>query len=43
MPKDVPIFWDTEANYQAQLFQEIEALGNDRISIMGTDDTSYVF
>jgi ribonuclease BN (tRNA processing enzyme) len=44
MPKDIPIFLGhLKPNYQAQLFQEIEALGNDRISIMGTDDTSYVF
>ncbi|MBI2519122.1 MAG: 3',5'-cyclic-nucleotide phosphodiesterase [Bdellovibrio sp.] len=44
MPKDIPIFLGhLKPNYQAQLFQEIEALGNDRISIMGTDDTSFVF
>jgi len=44
MPQDIPIFLShLKPNFQAQLYQEVEALGNDRINIIGTDDTSYVF
>lgn len=44
MPGDVPIFLGhLKPNYQPLLFQEIDALGNDRINILGSDDTSYVF
>lgn len=44
MPADLPIFLShLKPNYQAQLYLEVEALGNDRINIMGVDDTSYVF
>jgi ribonuclease BN (tRNA processing enzyme) len=44
MPADVPIFLGhLKPNYQPLLFQEIDEIGNDRISLLGSDDTSYVF
>lgn len=44
MPEDVPIFLGhLKPNYQTVLFQEIDELANDRITIMGSDDTSYIF
>ncbi|PIK15839.1 3',5'-cyclic-nucleotide phosphodiesterase [Halobacteriovorax sp. JY17] len=44
MPGDVPIFLGhLKPNFQTQLFKEIELIGNERISILGSDDTSYVF
>ncbi len=44
MPADLPIFLGhLKPNYQAQLFQEIANLNNERITILGSDDTSYVF
>jgi ribonuclease BN (tRNA processing enzyme) len=44
MPADVPIFCGhLKPNYQDELFQEIDLLGNDRITVLADDDTSYVF
>ncbi|MBT7610473.1 MAG: 3',5'-cyclic-nucleotide phosphodiesterase [Bacteriovoracaceae bacterium] len=44
MPVDVPIFLGhLKPNYQSLLFQEIDNIGNNRISLLGSDDTSYVF
>ena len=44
MPKDVPIFLGhLKPNFQSQLFREIEDLNDDRITILGSSDTSYVF
>lgn len=44
MSEDVPIFLGhLKPNYQVQLFQEIASLKNERITILGSDDTSYVF
>jgi ribonuclease BN (tRNA processing enzyme) len=44
MPKDVPIFLGhLKPNYQDLLFQEIDALGESRVRILGSDDTSYMF
>lgn len=44
MPKDVPIFLGhLKPNFQSQLFKEIEDLNDERITILGSSDTSYVF
>ena len=44
MPGEVPIFLGhLKPNFQAQLSQEIDALGNERISLLSSDDVSYVF
>ena len=44
MPQEVPIFLGhLKPNYQTQLYKEIEELGCDRITLLGSDDTSYVF
>ncbi|MGB0454658.1 MAG: MBL fold metallo-hydrolase [Bacteriovoracaceae bacterium] len=44
MPEDVPIFLGhLKPNYQTLLYQEIEAIGCERISLLGSDDTSYMF
>ncbi|MBP9681638.1 MAG: 3',5'-cyclic-nucleotide phosphodiesterase [Bacteriovorax sp.] len=44
MPKDIPIFLGhLKPNFQHQLFVEIEELGDERITILGSSDTSYVF
>lgn len=44
MPADIPIFvGHLKPNFQAQLFQEIDDLKCERISVLGTDDTSYIF
>ncbi|MCB9060872.1 MAG: 3',5'-cyclic-nucleotide phosphodiesterase [Halobacteriovoraceae bacterium] len=44
MPKEVPIFLGhLKPNYQTQLYHEIEEIGNERIVIIGSNDTSYVF
>lgn len=44
MPKDVPIFLGhLKPNFQSQLFKEIEEIGDERITILGSGDTSYVF
>lgn len=44
MPKDIPIFLGhLKPNFQHQLFDEIEKLNDERITILGSSDTSYVF
>jgi ribonuclease BN (tRNA processing enzyme) len=44
MPKDVPIFLGhLKPNFQSHLFKEIEELNDERITILGSSDTSYVF
>lgn len=44
MPKEVPIFLGhLKPNFQAELSQEIDALGNERVSLLSSDDVSYVF
>ena len=44
MPKNVPIFLGhLKPNFQHQLFLEIEEIGDERITILGSSDTSYVF
>ncbi len=44
MPPEIPLFLGhLKPNFQTQLFQEIEALDCDRINLLGSDDTSYVF
>jgi hypothetical protein len=44
MPENIPIFLGhLKPNFQTQLYQEIEALGLDRLHMMGSDDVSYVF
>jgi len=44
MPKNVPIFLGhLKPNFQHQLFAEIEELNEERITILGSSDTSYVF
>lgn len=44
MPKDVPIFLGhLKPNYQSQLFKEIAEIKDERITILGSSDTSYVF
>lgn len=44
MPKDVPIFLGhLKPNFQSQLFKEIDELKDERITILGSSDTSYVF
>jgi ribonuclease BN (tRNA processing enzyme) len=44
MPKDIPIFLGhLKPNFQHQLFLEIAELNNERITILGSSDTSYVF
>ncbi len=44
MPEEVPIFLGhLKPNFQDQLYKEIEELGCDRITLIGSDDTSYVF
>jgi hypothetical protein len=44
MPKSIPIFLGhIKPNYQNQLSQEIDALGNERVSLLSSDDVSFVF
>jgi ribonuclease BN (tRNA processing enzyme) len=44
MPKDIPIFLGhLKPNFQTELFKEIEEIGDERITILGSGDTSYVF
>jgi len=44
MPPEIPVFLGhLKPNYQEQLFQEIKAINDERITILGSDDTSYVF
>ena len=43
MPKDIPIFLGhLKPNYQDILFQEIDEIQSDRITLLGSDDTSYI-
>jgi ribonuclease BN (tRNA processing enzyme) len=44
MPDTVPIFLGhIKPNYQGKLSQEVDAIGNDRISLLSSDDVSFVF
>ena len=44
MPADVPIFLGhLKPNFQSVLFKEIAELNDERITILGSSDTSYVF
>ena len=44
MPKDVPIFLGhLKPNFQSQLFKEIAEIEDERITILSSSDTSYVF
>ncbi len=44
MPLDVPIFLGhVKPNFQTKLSLEVDALGNDRISLLSSDDVSFVF
>lgn len=44
MPKDVPIFLGhLKPNYQEQLFEEISALNQDRVTLLGSDDSTFIF
>ncbi|MFX3689236.1 MAG: MBL fold metallo-hydrolase [Peredibacter sp.] len=44
MPGKVPIFLGhIKPNFQGQLSQEVDALNNDRISLLSSDDVSFVF
>ncbi len=44
MPKDIPIFLGhLKPNFQSTLFKEIEEINDERITILGSSDTSYVF
>ena len=44
MPGEVPIFLGhLKPNFQDLLYSEIEALGEPRITILGSDDASFVF
>ncbi|MCP4913988.1 MAG: 3',5'-cyclic-nucleotide phosphodiesterase [Oligoflexia bacterium] len=44
MPDVVPIFLGhIKPNYQAQMYQEISDMGNDRVTLLGSDNTCYVF
>lgn len=44
MPEDVPVFLGhLKPNYQKQLFKEVDDLGLERVSLLGDDDTSFVF
>lgn len=44
MPAEVPIFLGhLKPNFQADLFKEVDALSNERISLFGSDDTQFVF
>jgi hypothetical protein len=44
MPKDIPIFLGhLKPNFQHLLFEEIAEIKNERITILGSSDTSYVF
>ncbi len=44
MPEDVQIFvGHIKPNYQDQLFKELKDIGSDRLNIMGSDDTSFIF
>ncbi|EQC44315.1 MBL fold metallo-hydrolase [Bacteriovorax sp. Seq25_V] len=44
MPKDVPIFLGhLKPNFQEQLYQEIGSLNEPRITILGSDNSNFVF
>jgi ribonuclease BN (tRNA processing enzyme) len=44
MPRDIPIFLGhLKPNFQSLLFKEIEEIACERLNILGSDDTSYVF
>lgn len=44
MPPNIPIFLGhLKPNYQDLLYQEIDEIGCDRISLLGSDNASYVF
>ena len=44
MPEEVPIFLShLKPNFQDQLIQEIEQIGCDRITVLGSDDIGYSF
>jgi ribonuclease BN (tRNA processing enzyme) len=44
MPGEVPIFLGhVKPNFQSEVSQEIDALGNERFSLLSSDDVSYVF
>lgn len=44
MPADVPIFvGHLKPNYQTKIYEELEALDDERITIMGSDNVNYVF
>jgi ribonuclease BN (tRNA processing enzyme) len=44
MPDNIPIFiGHLKPNFQTKLFQEIDDIGCSRITILGNDDTNYVF
>ncbi len=44
MPADIPIFvGHLKPSYQAQLVKEIEALGDERITMMASDNVNFVF
>ena len=44
MPPKVPVFLGhMKPNYQAELVKEVAELNCERLTIMGTDDASYIF
>ena len=44
MPKEVPIFLGhLKPNFQQQLISEIGVLGHDRITLLGSDDSTFIF
>ncbi len=44
MPENVPIFLGhLKPNFQVQLYKEIDALKNDRLNLLGSNDTTYSF
>lgn len=44
MPEDIPIFiGHMKPGYQKQIFEEIDVLENERITVMGSDNVNFVF
>lgn len=44
MPADIPIFiGHLKPGYQAQLYKEIDKIGDERITVMGSDNVNFVF
>lgn len=44
MPEDIPIFLGhLKPNFQTQLYKEVQEIGCDRITLLGSDNTSFVF